>query len=123
MAASGTIGSEVDVESEQGHADDVGGTSGARRARSNGTLMARGRLRGIAGLDPRDQRKLLTWRFVMERVTGIEPALSAWEADVLPLNYTRAVPGPNQPAARPDIVPERSGCQATTTACVMPYRA
>jgi hypothetical protein len=26
----------------------------------------------------------------MERVTGIEPALSAWEADVLPLNYTRA---------------------------------
>jgi hypothetical protein len=26
---------------------------------------------------------------VVERVTGIEPALSAWEADVLPLNYTR----------------------------------
>ena len=26
---------------------------------------------------------------MMERVTGIEPALSAWEADVLPLNYTR----------------------------------
>ena len=25
-----------------------------------------------------------------ERVTGIEPALSAWEAEVLPLNYTRA---------------------------------
>ena len=25
----------------------------------------------------------------MERVTGIEPALSAWEADVLPLNYIR----------------------------------
>jgi hypothetical protein len=28
-------------------------------------------------------------REVVERVTGIEPALSAWEADVLPLNYTR----------------------------------
>ena len=30
-----------------------------------------------------------------ERVTGIEPALSAWEAEVLPLNYTRRrnVPG------------------------------
>ena len=27
----------------------------------------------------------------LERVTGIEPALSAWEADVLPLNYTRGV--------------------------------
>ena len=25
----------------------------------------------------------------MERVRGIEPPLSAWEADVLPLNYTR----------------------------------
>lgn len=25
----------------------------------------------------------------MERVTGIEPAPSAWEAEVLPLNYTR----------------------------------
>ena len=32
----------------------------------------------------------LTWCFTLERVTGIEPALSAWEADVLPLNYTRA---------------------------------
>jgi hypothetical protein len=26
---------------------------------------------------------------IMERVTRIELALSAWEADVLPLNYTR----------------------------------
>ena len=26
----------------------------------------------------------------LERVKGIEPSLSAWEADVLPLNYTRA---------------------------------
>jgi hypothetical protein len=32
---------------------------------------------------------MLAWAFVVERVTGIEPALSAWEADVLPLNYTR----------------------------------
>ena len=27
--------------------------------------------------------------FTVERVTRIELALSAWEADVLPLNYTR----------------------------------
>lgn len=26
----------------------------------------------------------------LERVRGIEPPLSAWEADVLPLNYTRS---------------------------------
>lgn len=25
----------------------------------------------------------------LERVEGIEPSLSAWEADVLPLNHTR----------------------------------
>jgi len=31
----------------------------------------------------------LTRTFSGERVTGIEPAFSAWEADVLPLNYTR----------------------------------
>jgi hypothetical protein len=30
-----------------------------------------------------------SWAFVVERVTRIELALSAWEADVLPLNYTR----------------------------------
>jgi hypothetical protein len=29
------------------------------------------------------------WAFVMERVTGIEPASRAWEALILPLNYTR----------------------------------
>jgi hypothetical protein len=27
----------------------------------------------------------------MERATGIEPATSAWEADVLPLNYARRI--------------------------------
>ena len=33
---------------------------------------------------------LYTSRVVLlERVAGIEPATSAWEADVLPLNYTR----------------------------------
>ena len=26
---------------------------------------------------------------LLERVMGIEPTLSAWEAEVLPLNYTR----------------------------------
>ncbi len=36
------------------------------------------------------EKSLLTCALTKERVTGIEPALSAWEADVLPLNYTRA---------------------------------
>lgn len=34
-------------------------------------------------------QSLRDWPFPLERVTGIEPALSAWEAEVLPLNYTR----------------------------------
>jgi hypothetical protein len=38
----------------------------------------------VAGAPQRPDRGLLG-----ERVTGIEPAFSAWEADVLPLNYTR----------------------------------
>ena len=33
--------------------------------------------------------------FLMERVTRIELALSAWEADVLPLNYTRVGENPS----------------------------
>ena len=33
--------------------------------------------------------EVLTRAFTKERVKGIEPSLSAWEADVLPLNYTR----------------------------------
>src|SRR3954466_9522395 len=32
----------------------------------------------------------------VERVTGIEPALSAWEAEVLPLNYTRTARNPSK---------------------------
>ena len=41
----------------------------------------------IRDLYSRDN-KLVKGR-VLERVMGIEPTLSAWEADVLPLNYTR----------------------------------
>ena len=35
----------------------------------------------------------LSWALTVERVTRIELALSAWEADVLPLNYTRGLDG------------------------------
>jgi hypothetical protein len=34
------------------------------------------------------------WCGVMERVMGIEPTLAAWEAAVLPLNYTRTEESP-----------------------------
>ena len=46
----------------------------------------------------------------MERVMGIEPTSSAWKAEVLPLNYTRA-DGAHLPAAPPGgpSVPLRCG--------------
>ena len=37
----------------------------------------------------------------LERVTGIEPALSAWKAGVLPLNYTRKGRGDYTPIDSP----------------------
>jgi hypothetical protein len=40
------------------------------------------------------------WAFVMERVTGIEPASRAWETLILPLNYTRSTAEPNTGRAR-----------------------
>jgi hypothetical protein len=56
----------------------------------------------------------LAARFLVERVTRIELALSAWEADVLPLNYTRRsrqVPGDGHLGdACSDIVPDKVGC-------------
>jgi len=42
--------------------------------------MARMILGGSANHGTEDQHATLTWGFAVERVTGIEPALSAWEA-------------------------------------------
>jgi hypothetical protein len=57
---------------------------------ANCTLIARKAATTTKQQGPESGTLSLTWAFVLERVTGIEPALSAWEADVLPLNYTRA---------------------------------
>jgi hypothetical protein len=42
----------------------------------------------LVAFKPCNQRLFI--QILLERATGIEPAFSAWEADVLPLNYTRA---------------------------------
>src|SRR5262245_25445832 len=55
--------------------------------------MAHGDQQETNELESHVRREPLTWDFTLERVTGIEPALSAWEADVLPLNYTRTLRG------------------------------
>jgi hypothetical protein len=48
----------------------------------------------VRGIDVNDlcagQEVAEQWISGMERVMGIEPTLAAWEAAVLPLNYTRA---------------------------------
>ena len=46
---------------------------------ANGTLMARQDSYGVSKSRPQVQAVFLTWDFAAERVTGIEPALSAWE--------------------------------------------
>jgi hypothetical protein len=38
---------------------------------------------------PTDRRRIRSPASLLERVAGIEPASSAWKAEVLPLNYTR----------------------------------
>ena len=48
-----------------------------------------------------------TQRNEMERVMGIEPTLVAWEATVLPLNYTRAAADFMHPARRPATLGKR----------------
>ena len=52
--------------------------------------MARTGSYGVLESGAQIRPAFLTWVFAVERVTRIELALSAWEADVLPLNYTRA---------------------------------
>ena len=48
----------------------------------------------------------LAARSQVERMTGIEPALSAWEADVLPLNYIRVLASSGGGLA---LLPHRTG--------------
>ena len=52
----------------------------------------------------------------MERVMGIEPTSSAWEAEVLPLNYTRRTRGAS-PA--PTRILFRSRARSTTVASLV----
>jgi hypothetical protein len=53
----------------------------------------------------------------VERVTGIEPAFSAWEADVLPLNYTRRQPRDYRRSGEPS--PVGRGPEPTTVRVVI----
>jgi hypothetical protein len=57
---------------------------------ANGPLMARTSAIVMDDQGPASESTAWSWAFLTERVRGIEPPLSAWEADVLPLNYTRA---------------------------------
>ena len=44
----------------------------------------------------------------LERVKGIEPSYAAWEAAVLPLNYTRKAIGLDHTAQRQCLIPTLS---------------
>ena len=49
------------------------------------------RLGPLAGFSRQSLHPPLTCGFLPERAKGIEPSFSAWEADVLPLNYARGM--------------------------------
>jgi hypothetical protein len=71
-------------------ADAMGKRARAELKRS-GTQRARGKHEEaeVSGSLMFSEKIALAALFQVERMTGIEPALSAWEADVLPLNYIR----------------------------------
>ena len=54
-----------------------------------GPCAGRGAYRKL-GCCAEDYSVALVGAVNLERVMGIEPTLSAWEAEVLPLNYTRS---------------------------------
>jgi hypothetical protein len=81
---------------------------------ASGTQWARRLYPAPETTKPQVRNSSLTWGFLPERVTRIELALSAWEADVLPLNYTRALPV-NQQTEGSYLV--------TRTVCTGGYRA
>ncbi len=56
-----------------------------------------------------DQRTFTACTKGLERMTGIEPAFSAWEADVLPLNYIRR--GAQTSGQRSGIEPRRTASE------------
>jgi hypothetical protein len=55
------------------------GTTARPGCPPNGTLMARRPERAVVRQQARLRKQLPTWPFAWERMTGIEPALSAWE--------------------------------------------
>jgi hypothetical protein len=68
----------VQAERDQGDNDDDG-PAGALVPLANCTLIARKAITTVKQQGPGSGTVILTWAFVLERVTGIEPALSAWE--------------------------------------------
>ena len=59
--ADAAITDAIDAHVESAQGKGGGGTSGPSCTRANGTLMARGRLRGFHGPGARDQSEPLTW--------------------------------------------------------------
>jgi hypothetical protein len=57
------------------------------------TRVFRERLEWVKEIEPKPLQayKTRVFRERLERVKGIEPSYAAWEAAVLPLNYTRKI--------------------------------
>jgi hypothetical protein len=92
-------------------------SSWAKRGLSAGQQRAERASEGRCPSSRWRAKPLLSRRFVWERVRGIEPPLSAWEADVLPLNYTRvASPWRRSLASVPGAIDPRDPALASSAA-------
>jgi hypothetical protein len=82
--ADATIANAIDahVDAERSRdSDHDDSPAGAQALQANGTLTAGGAAKPRKRSRPRLEAPSSTWAFRWERVTGIEPALSAWELD------------------------------------------
>ena len=68
---------DMHVQAEQVNDDDDGAAAGLLPVRR----MARTAGHGLRPGQAQSRDELLAWAFAVERVTGIEPVLSAWESD------------------------------------------
>ncbi len=88
---------EIIVPADSDTAGDHSSRSASRPIRRV-TPRSRRAFRALSRRRPRRRKHWLTWAFMLERVRRIELPYSAWEADVLPLNYTRRWRPPYHPA-------------------------
>src|ERR671912_491148 len=94
------------------------GTRGSLETTWRGRLRRSTRTSLVHGASTPNRSKItetaLIRAYEVERTTGIEPAFSAWEADVLPLNYVRLARDSGHPGVTSGVEATASDDAATS---------